>query len=465
MHRRDCRKAIPLLATAALVLGPVVAQASGFSLLEQSASRLGTAFAGTAVAADDATTNYFNPAGLVELDAPETVVVASGVKIASRFHDRQSQPAFGQPLGGQGGDAGGWNFVPSAYVAAPISERLAIGFAVNAPFGLKLEYEPGWLGRFQALNSEITTTNFNPSIAWRVNDRLAIGAGISYQRLQAELTNAVNYTAVVAQGVQQMVALGQLAPEAAPAVIAANLALEGGARVRGDDGAWGFNVGLMLDLSDATRIGLAYRSGMTYEVEGTVHFTTPAVTEAVGAAIVATASAAGGPLASGPVSVDLDLPDTVLLSLRQKLGERTELLADIGWTGWSSIPELRVVRDSGAVVSVTPEKWRDVMRYAIGGTYEVSPSLKLRAGLAYDGTEVPDGTRTPRLPDPVRKWLAVGAHWHATESIMLDFGYAHLLGDDADLDQDDGNVAAYGLVNGAQKSSIDIVSTQFVYRF
>lgn len=465
MHDCDCRKAIPILTAAALALGPAVAQASGFSLLEQSASRLGTAFAGTAAAADDATTNYFNPAGLVELDAPESVLVASGVRIDSRFHDRQSLPAFGQPMGGQGGDAGGWNVVPSAYVAASVGTRLAVGFGVNAPFGLKLAYEPGWLGRFQALESEITTTNFNPALAWRVNDRLSIGAGISYQRVQAELTNAVNYSAVVAQGVQQMVAQGQLAPEAAPAVIAANLALEGGARVRGDDGAWGFNVGLMLDLSDATRIGLAYRSGPTYEVEGTVRFTPPVVSDPVGAGIVAAASATGGPLASGPASVDLDLPDTVLLSLRQKLGERAELLADVGWTGWSSIPELRVVRDSGAVVSVTPEKWRDVMRYAIGGTYEVSPSLVLRAGVAYDGTEVPDRTRTPRLPDPVRKWLAVGARWNATESVTVDFGYAHLLGDDAALDQDDGNVAAYGLVNGVQKSTIDIVSTQFVYRF
>ena len=462
---RHCygRGAVPWLTISALALCPEVAHASGFALLEQSASRLGTAFAGTAAAADDATTNYYNPAGLVELHSPEAIVVATGIGIQSRFHDRLSQPAFGQPLGGEGGDAGAWSFVPSAYIAAPITENFAVGFAVNAPFGLKLEYEPGWLGRFQALYSEIQTINFNPSIAWRVNDRLSVGAGVNYQRLQAELTNAVNYSAVVAQGVQQLVAQGQLPASAAPGVIAANQGLEGGARVRGDDEAWGFNVGLMFDLSDATRIGLAYRSGITYEVQGSVHFTPPLVTEPVGAAIVAAAS--GGPLASGPVSVDLELPETVLLSLRQKLGERFELLADIGWTGWSSIPELRVVRDSGSVVAVTPEEWKDVIRYAIGGTYEVSPSLTLRAGVAYDGTEVPDSTRTPRLPDPVRKWLAVGARWQPTESILFDFGYAHLFADDAPLDQDAGNVAAYGLVNGTQKSSIDIVSTQFVYRF
>ncbi len=139
--------------------------------------------------------------------------------------------------------------------------------------------------------------------------------------------------------------------------------------------------------------------------------------------------------------------------------------AAIGWMEWSSLPELRVVRDSGEVVNVTPEKWKDVFRYAIGGSYDVSRALTLRAGIAYDGTEVPDSTRTPRLPDPARTWLAVGARWQPTESIVIDFGYAHLFSDDAPLDQDAGNAAAYGLVNGMQESATDIVSTQFVYRF
>jgi len=141
------------------------------------------------------------------------------------------------------------------------------------------------------------------------------------------------------------------------------------------------------------------------------------------------------------------------------------LLADVGWLEWSSIPELRVVRDSGSVVSVTPEKWQDVFRYAVGGAYEVSQSLTLRGGVAYDGTAVPDSTRTSRLPDPARTWLAVGARWQPTKSIVLDFGYAHIFSDDVTLDQDAGNVAAYGLVNGKQQSSTDIVSTQFIYRF
>lgn len=446
-----------------LAVSPLAAHASGFSLLEQSASRLGTAFAGTAAAADDATTTYYNPAGLVELENREMTVVASGVHISSRFHDQASQPAFGQPLGDAGSDAGDWSLLPSAYFATPLRDDLAFGIGINVPFGLKLEYDPDWIGRYQALYSEIQTVNFNPSIAWRLHPRLSVGVGINYQRIDAELTNAVNYSAVVAQGVQQLVTDGRLPASQAPAVIAANVGLDGGARVHGSDDAWGYDVGVLFDVTETTRIGLSYRSAIDYHMTGSVRFTAPAAKDAVGAAIIA--GAASGALADGPIKLDVKLPDTALLSLRQKLGSRGELLVDVGWTGWSSIQQLLIVRETGEVVTDTPEKWSNVMRYAVGGTYAVSQAWTLRGGVAYDGTEVADEHRTPRLPDPTRTWLAFGARWQPSESIVVDLGYAHLFGDDAPVDQNAGNTAAYGWVNGSQESSVDVLSTQIAYRF
>ena len=296
---------------------------------------------------------------------------------------------------------GEWNLVPGAYLAVPWGDRFSIGLGVNAPFGLKLAYDDGWVGRFQALSSEIETLNVNPSLAMRVDNRLSIGAGVSYQRLQAELTNAVNYSAVVAQGGAATGRAGQLPAAAAPGIIAANVGLEGGARVRGDDSGWGFNVGVLFDASDTTRIGLSYRSAIDYNVGGTVTFTKPStVSNPVGASIVTAASAAGAPLSSGPVSVDLKVPDSALLSVQQRVGDKVTLLGDVGWTGWSTVQELRVVRDSGTTVSVTPERWRDVLRYALGASFELNPRLTLSAGTAYDNTPVPDATRAPRLRIP-----------------------------------------------------------------
>jgi long-chain fatty acid transport protein len=452
-------------ATVSLTLIPTVAAASGFALLEQSASRLGTAFAGTAAAADDATTVYFNPAGMTALRQPEGVVSASGIEIASEFRNDSSTAAFAQPLGGNGGDAGDWNLVPAAYFVLPVGDSLAFGFGVNAPFGLKLVYEDGWIGRFQALHNEIKTLNFNPSVAWRINERISIGAGIDYQRLDAELTNDVNYSAVIAQGVQQLVLAGQLPPATGNAVIAANAAQSGHARVSGDDDAWGFNVGALFDLSDDTRLGLSYRSSFDYTVEGSIDFTAPAGRDPVSSGIIAAVSAPGAPLSSGPAKVDLKLPDSATLSLQHRFGEKFAVVADVAWTGWSSIQELRIVRDSGATVSVTPERWRDTWRYALGGTYAIDDSFTLRAGVAFDETPVPDETRTPRLPDTDRTWVAIGARWQPSPAVLMDFGYAHLFSDTVPLDQDAGNAAASALLNGNQHSDIDIVSAQLVYRF
>lgn len=452
------------LAVGAASLPAAPAAAAGFALLEQSASRLGTAFSGTAAAADDASTLYYNPAGLLRLPQAEALVSLSGVNIGSEFDNRNSQPALGQPLGSEGGDAGGWNAVPSAYLALPFNPDLAFGVALNAPFGLKLEYDADWMGRFHALDSQIETYNLNPAVAWRVNDRLSFGIGANYQRIQAELTNAVNYTAAVGQGLQQLVAAGQLSPDAVPSLLAANAGLEGHARVRGDDSAWGYNLGMLFSFSPDTRVGLSYRSAIDYQLRGTVVFTAPATSDQTGAAIVAAAAAPGGALASGPVSVDLKLPDSAIASLAHRMG-RIELLADVAWTGWSNIQELRVVRDSGATVSVTPEHWRDTWRYALGGTYELNDRWKLRAGVAYDETPVPDATRTARLPDGDRKWLAVGAQWKVAADTVVDAGYAHLFTDDVSMNQANGNADVYGVLAGRQESAVDIIGVQVAQRF
>lgn len=438
--------------------------ASGFALLEQSASRLGTAFSGTAAAADDASTIFYNPAGMARLTDKELMVVASGVLIGSEFKNGNSQAALGQPLGNDGGDAGDWNAVPAAYFAMPLNEQFAVGLGVNAPFGLKLEYDDGWMGRFQALNSEIQTYNFNPSVSWRLSKQLSIGVGANYQRIQAELTNAVNYTAVVAQGLQSLVAAGQLPASSIPGLIQANGGLEGHTAVRGDDSSWGFNAGLLYEFSDDTRVGLSYRSTVDYTLEGSVRFRPATTSNPIGAGIIAAASAPGGQLATGPASVDLKLPDIATASLYHRMG-KVELMADIAWTGWSSIQELRIVRDSGQVLSVTPERWEDTWRYAVGATYQLNDQWKLRGGVAYDETNVPDSTRTARLPDSDRTWVAVGAQWNPGNSWVVDVGYAHLFAEDARMNQDDGNPAARGFLIGEQESAVDIVSAQVAYKF
>jgi long-chain fatty acid transport protein len=345
----------------------------------------------------------------------------------------------------------------------PLNDRFAVGFGVNAPFGLKLEYDNDWIGRFQALKSEIETYNFNPSFSWRLSNVVTLGFGVDYQKLQAELTNFLDYSAVTAQGAGQLVQAGLLPASQLPAVLAASANLSGLARVRGDDSQWGYNAGVLFELPSQTTIGLSYRSALDYKVKGSATFAPPTATNPVVATIIA--GAGQTTLANGRASVDLKLPDSAILSLKQAVGNDFEVLADVAWTGWSTVQELRVVRDSGVTLSLTPERWKDTWRYAVGGVYKLNDAWKLRAGVAYDEAPVPDSTRTARLPDADRKWVALGAQWSVTPQMVIDAGYAHLFSSDSRISQDAGSVLANGLLAGTQSTSVNIVSVQASYKW
>ncbi|MCC7461828.1 MAG: outer membrane protein transport protein [Gammaproteobacteria bacterium] len=457
------------------VLAGANAWGSGFYLLEQNASGLGRAFAGTAAIADDASTVFFNPAGLARLPELQLVVAASAINVNTRFHDAGSTAALGQPLGHSGGNAGGLSAVPALYLSVPFAGSFTFGLGVNAPYGLKTEYDSGWAGRFQGMRSEVKTINVNPTLAWAPTPHVSIGIGLNYQRLQATLTNAVNYSAVVYSGayssayataLQQGATpaqAAQAAAAAAGALLQATGPLEGTARIEGDDTAWAFNVGALFDVGEATRVGLAYRSAVKYGVGGDVDFGAPTTAVPNAALIIQVAS--GSVLADGPVGLDLKLPDTATASLVQKVSERLTLSFDAAWTGWSSVPELRIVRTSGTVLSTTPEHWQDAWRFALGGDLQLSSSWTVRAGVAFDQAPVPDSTRTPRLPDGDRTWIALGAAWNPSDAVRVDVGYAHLFVKGAPLNQDGGSAPSYGVLVGEQKTKIDILAAQFRVRF
>ena len=191
------------LGAAVLSLAAGQALGSNFALQEQSGSGVGNAFAGGAAVAEDASTIYTNPAGMSRLPGIQGVVAGDVVCISAKLSDNGSLPAAFQPLGDNGGDAGTCAVVPSVYLAVPINKQFAFGLGIGAPFGLKTEYDSSWLGRFQAIKSEVKTLNINPALSWKVNDTVTLGAGVDWQQIKATLTNAVNYSGALATAAQQ----------------------------------------------------------------------------------------------------------------------------------------------------------------------------------------------------------------------------------------------------------------------
>ncbi len=385
-------------------------QAAGFALVEQNASGLGNAYAGQAASAQDASTIFFNPAGMTLLPDRQVVMAGHLIKPQEEFNGSSN---IG---GGDGGDAGGLAFVPNAYLAYRLTPDIHVGLGMNAPFGLKTEYDSLWAGRTQGIKSELKTINLNPSIAWKANKSLSLGAGLSIQYAKATLTN-------------QAGVLGPL-------------------EVEGDDIGWGFNLGALWKLSDTTRLGIAYRSEVDQKLKGNATFSAT-------------------PAANGPIMANLTLPDSASLSLGHQLNPRVELLADVTWTGWSDFQELRIVRASGAVLGVTTENWSDSYRYSVGANYRMNNKVTLRGGVAYDETPVSDVYRTVRIPDESRTWLAFGAQYRLSNKTSLDFGYAHLFVKDARVDKREPAVGIVGDVRvvGKYEASVDILSAQLTHNF
>jgi long-chain fatty acid transport protein len=379
------------------------AAASGFALIEQSASGLGNAFAGGAAGAEDASTVFFNPAGMSRLSGKQIAVAVHDITPSAKF---SGTGASGTDMGG---DAGGSTFVPNAYFTMEMQPNLKMGVGVNTPFGLQTEYNSGWVGRYQAIKSKLETINVNPSIAYQVNDALSIGAGLDYQHISGELSSFDNVLGTTV--------------------------------VKGTDNAWGYNLGALYNFNSSARIGIAYRSAISYTLKGDI--------------------TSSFPFANTPVSLKVKLPDMLSLSGFHQLNDTWDFMADVSWTGWSSFKQLQVINNSGAMVSNTVENWKDTVRVSVGATYHYNQQWLSRVGLAYDQSPVPDANRTARIPDNNRTWLALGGQYKPSTANAIDFGYAHLFVSDSSINESN---PAPALV-GTYKNKVDILSAQFTQSF
>jgi long-chain fatty acid transport protein len=457
------KKLLSVAVASALAGSSLVLHASGFALIEQNASGLGNAFAGAAAVAEDASTIYFNPAGMTRLPGRQAVGALHAIKPKSEFTDAGSSapggapPLFVAPRGGNGGDAGDWAFVPNAYLSWQLNNQWFVGVGLNAPFGLKTEYDAGWVGRFHALESEVKTINVNPSVAFKLTDAVSLGFGVSWQRMEATLTNSVNYVGAAALGCTPQPAC------VVPTVggVAALGQTEGVATINADDDSWGWNVGALFNLGQATRIGISYRSSVEHDLGGTTVFENrPA--------------ALAPALPDGPITATVKLPASASWSIFHQLNPQWDLLADISWTDWSSVKELNIFRTNGTLLTRLPFNWEDSWRVSGGANYHHNSQWTFRFGVAYDQTPVQDADRTPRLPDEDRIWVAFGAQWRISRQAAVDFGYAHLfVPDKANINLCNAAqaaaepVACRGKNNlvGYNEGNVNILSAQFRYSF
>ncbi len=404
MHTMTLRT-VPALLLAAF---SGLASASAFQLWEQNASGLGVAYAGSAAVADNASTNFFNPAGLTQLSGVQISVGVAAIGPSYEFNDQGSSSALppGLTAGiGNGGNAGSWAGVPNAHMAWAVTPDLSLGFSVSAPFGLATEYEDAnWVGKYHSIKSDIKTINYNPSVAYKINDKVSLGFGVNYQTIDGELSSA-------------------------------------GGTLKGDDASWGWNAGALFTLSPAMRVGVSYRSAVKHTLEGTMNGTTP-------------------------IRTDIKLPDTFTLSVWQQVSDRWEAMGDLSYIRWSSLKTFDVFsRNSGALVTSEYFNYSNAWRLAWGAAYKASDAYKLKFGIAYDRTPVNDADRSARVPDNDRLWLSLGGQWNAGKYGKVDVGYAYLYVKDTPVNATKTVGSGTATLRGSYDASAHIVGVQYSVAF
>ena len=426
--RIGCRVVVCLLAIAGpLVIMPRVARASGFFLLEQSARLQGTSYAGTAALAADASTVYYNPAGMSRIKNWSFAQSGYLVSIHSEL-ENASATNFGQPVTGPNGkdsaSAGTNGPVGSTLFAKRLSDTVVAGFALTVPYGLSFEYDGDSIARYVATKSRLATYNLSPSLSWEPVDGFSFGVG---------------FDAILAD-----VALNQKVQ--VPGLDELNV------RLQADDWTFGWNVGLLYEFTEDTRIGFAYRSRLTFGLEGDAKVT-PSPLFAHRQKVDATAT----------------FPDTITVSGVTSIAPRWQLLGDLQFIHWSLIQNVDVKfspkpGESGPLLpeQSLPFAFRNTFRGAIGTQYFLDDTWTLRGGVAFDQSPVTNLNRTARLPDSNRVLLSIGVGYQLGEYMAIDVGYSHIfLPYGANLDQ----TVTASTLKGSYASSVDLFGLQLTFTF
>jgi long-chain fatty acid transport protein len=439
--------ALALAIAGALVCGQ--ADASGFQLRENSVKNLGRANAGTAVANDDASVVVNNPAAMVNFKQTTFQVDASLIDLDAEF-DGSATTALGTPVsGGNGGDPGDLSAVPALAVIVPF-DGFTLGASVSAPFGLKTEYEPDWVGRYNAIKSDVKIVNLTVSGAFAVTDRFSLGASAIYQHADVTLSNGIDFGTALCAG------SGNPLNCFNPAYPFHPQSADGRVSVSGDDNSFGWIVGAQWRPTDTFVLGYSHHSEIDHDLVGTADFTTPGSVAAVFAALGVTT------FNDADITAPLTTPAIDTLSARWDITQDFRLMGDIQRTGWHTLEAVNIYRANGTVLGHEAFDWDDTMYYSIGGEWDLSDTLTFRAGLAIDESPTNDTTRTPRLPDNDRNLYSLGLTWSASEALSIDAAYQRINIDDPKIDVVSSSSSR---LRGQYSGHADLYGIALQYRF
>ena len=414
------------------------AQAAGFQLRENSVKNLGRGQAGTVVANGDASVVNSNPGAMGFIEQNTVQADVTLIDLNADFRGSACthvSPTTCLPVsGGNGGDPGDLTPVPAIAAVFPMHgalEKLTLGASVSAPFGLKTEYNSDWVGRYNAVTSDLKTVDLTLSAAVKVHPRFSAGVGFIFEKADVTLSNMIDYGVIMASaGI----------PGAIPGTA------DGLADVSGDSNGFGWVAGFEWRPVDRLAIGYSHRSEIDHDIEGDAKFNPPSSFQGAQPlfqqmaaqcllapptdpcyAQLPTLLALGNGFVPTDASAALTTPSIDTLSLRYDFSDSFRMMADVQQTDWHSLRSVDVHFENPYQAPTSEAfDWKDSTLYSLGAEWDINPTWTLRGGVAMDETPTHDDTRTPRLPDNDRTLISIGATWHVSDAFSVDAAYQYI---------------------------------------
>jgi len=355
------------------------AYSAAFELYELGTPIIGTAGVGQAAVADDASTTYFNPAGMAKLNHSQFLLGSQMVLPYTIFSPNRQNTLSGD----NGGNAAALIPGIGMYYVYRCSPKLRFGVSLTSPYGGVLNYNQGWVGRYIVQDMQFYTLNLNPTVAYKFNDWVAIGGGVAIEYANLHETVAIPI-------------LG---------------AIDGQGNIKVDNTAAGFNLGILLSPNDSTKLGLAYRSKISHDLHGNTTFLRIGATPSTSTRMV--------------------MPQNVMLSLVQDLTCQFTLLGELGWANWASMRDT-VVNIAG-FSATTPRDWNNTYRVGLGGHYKLNSAWLLKAGVSYDSSPTDSQHRQPDLPMDRQVRVGAGVAYSPIKPVKLGFSYEYINFGDANI--------------------------------
>ncbi|GHS80426.1 fatty acid transporter [Pseudomonas sp. PAGU 2196] len=402
----------------------------GILIYEAGQEGNGLANAGSAALANDPSVLMSNPAGITQLKGTQISANAQVILGDLRF----SRGSNNQFDGNEGGNS--LEYLPGAslFVSHQIDERSAIGFGMYGNFGLALDYDDDWAGRYFTQEAAIIGVSLQPTWAYKFTDDLSIGIGprimVGYYRTEMAINNNL---------------LG-LADRP-----------DGQLEYKDTDVGVGVNLGVLYQVNPSTRVGLAYTSKVKLEFDDKPHLkdiSNPLL------------NAALRRLDVDSLELDLNVPQTVTASIAHELGNRWTLLGSVGWQDWSDFGDVGVDVDTngGGTSRTVDRKYKDTWHASVGALYQATPQWRWSAGLGYDSSAVDDDDRTVDNPMGEAWRLATGVNYAVDEGLDLHLAYTLVWLGDMDINQTKSR-SGTTLSGSYNNSALHIIGAGATWRF